>query len=54
MRGLTNRCRIEETSSDWLAWPYRQKSADRTSQYCDMPRSTSAWVRGPHKAPRRD
>ena len=49
MRGLTNQCGVMERRSECLAQPYRQRSADRTSQYCDMPRSTSAWVRGPHK-----
>ena len=35
-------------AANGLPEPYRQKSGGRTSQYCDMPRSTSAWVRGPH------
>ena len=35
-------------AANGLPEPYRQKSGDRTSQYCDMRRSTSAWVRGPH------
>ena len=48
MRGLTNRCGDRERAANGLPEPYRQKSGDRTSQYCDMRRSTSAWVRGPH------
>src|SRR5260370_21268130 len=40
MRGLTNQCGVGRGAANGLPGLYRQKSADRTSEYCDVGRST--------------
>ncbi len=36
MRGLTNQCGVGRGAANGLPEPYRQKTADRTSEYCDV------------------
>jgi hypothetical protein len=38
MRGLTNRSDLRRQAANGLLGLYRQKSAGRTSEYCDMAR----------------
>ena len=55
MRGLTNQCGMVGEAQRMACLTVPAEAADRTSQYCDIPRSTSAHGFAVHtRAPRKD